>query len=195
MTADLEPAAQRMAQLIAGLSADQLDRPTPCPAYCLGDLLDHLATFALVFTAAATKSSSELGDRPPPGDASRLADDWQDRIPRDLVGMANAWGNSGAWEGTTRIGGGDTPGEVAGQIGLEELVVHGWDLARASGQEYRPDRVSLEGARSALLLFQKPGKDVEPGSPFGKVVEVPDDAALLDQVIGLSGRNPAWAPA
>jgi len=29
---------------------------------------------------------------------------------------------------------------------------------------------------------------------FGPVVEVPDDAPLLDRVIGLTGRDPAWSP-
>jgi uncharacterized protein (TIGR03086 family) len=194
MTADLVPAARRTAALVAGLTADQLDRPTPCPDYRLGDLLDHLATFALVFTAAAAKDTEKLEVAPGPGRASQLADDWQQRIPRDLVTMAEAWNDPAAWDGMTRIGGGDTPGAVAGQIGLEELVVHGWDIARSTGQEYAPDRTSLEGARTALLIFQTPGEEVEPGRPFGKVVEVPDDAALLEEVIGLSGRYPSWSP-
>jgi uncharacterized protein (TIGR03086 family) len=194
MTADLVPAARRTAAIVAALTSDQLDGPTPCPAYRVGDLLEHLATFALVFTAAAEKNLAKLADAPGTGDASRLAADWQDRIPRDLVDMATAWHDPSAWEGMTRIGGGDTPGAVAGQIGLEELVVHGWDLARSSGQDYAPDRASLEGARAALLLFQKAGEDVDPGSAFGKVVEVAGDAALLDEVIGLSGRDPGWTP-
>jgi hypothetical protein len=29
---------------------------------------------------------------------------------------------------------------------------------------------------------------------FGPVVPVPDDAPLLDRVIGLSGRDPGWKP-
>ncbi|HXH56147.1 maleylpyruvate isomerase N-terminal domain-containing protein [Iamia sp.] len=39
---DLEPAARRMAALIGGVSDEMLDRPTPCPDYRLGDLVEHV---------------------------------------------------------------------------------------------------------------------------------------------------------
>jgi uncharacterized protein (TIGR03086 family) len=191
---DLEPAAKQMAQLVEKVSDDQLDRPTPCPDYTVGDLLDHIATLAFKFQAAARKDLDELATTPPMGSAARLADDWPERIPRDLAAMAVAWSEPDAWEGMTIIGGGDTPGEVCGLIGLDELIVHGWDIARATGQEFRADAASLEGARSVLLIFQVPGKQAEPGSPFGTPIEVPDDAPLLDQVLALSGRDPSWSP-
>ena len=57
MTVDMGPAAQRMADLIDQVPDDLLDGPTPCPAYNLGDLLDHVSGFALAFTAAATKAT------------------------------------------------------------------------------------------------------------------------------------------
>jgi uncharacterized protein (TIGR03086 family) len=192
MTADLQPAARRMEALVAGISDDQLGLPTPCPAYRVADLLDHIASFALAFDAAARKDLAALQDRPGPGDAARLPDDWRERIPRDLTTMVRAWSQPDAWEGMTRIGGGDSPGSVAGMVGLEELVVHGWDLARASGQDYAPDRGSLDGALTTLQMFQQPGKQNPPGSPFGSAVEVAGDATLLDRVVALSGRDPGW---
>jgi hypothetical protein len=36
----------------------------------------------------------------------------------------------------TKAGGLDLPGEMAGVIALDEIVVHGWDVARSSGQPY-----------------------------------------------------------
>ncbi|MGH3797517.1 MAG: maleylpyruvate isomerase N-terminal domain-containing protein [Pseudonocardiaceae bacterium] len=50
---DLQPATRRMADLINGVRDDQLGGPTPCPAYSLGDLLDHVGGLTLAFTAAA----------------------------------------------------------------------------------------------------------------------------------------------
>ncbi len=40
-----------------------------------------------------------------------------------------------------------------------------------------------------------PGQDVPEGSPFGRVVEVPADAPLLDRVVAFTGRDPSWTPA
>jgi len=188
---DMNPAAQRLARLVEGVSDDQLGRPTPCPDYTVGDLLDHVNTLSLAFVSAANKTN-EVGKRPPMGDAARLGDDWRTRIPPQLATMADAWRDPEAWNGMTVIGGGDTPAEVTGLIGLDELIVHGWDIARATGQEFQSDDESLEACRSVLVMFAVPGKEVEPGAQFGKVVDVPDDAPLLDRVLGLTGRDPSW---
>ena len=56
MTAvDLEPATRRMAALVGAVLDSVLDRPTPCPAYAVGDLLDHISGLTFAFTAAARK--------------------------------------------------------------------------------------------------------------------------------------------
>jgi uncharacterized protein (TIGR03086 family) len=91
----------------------------------------------------------------------------------------------------TRAGGLDLPGEVAGVIALDELVIHGWDLARATAQDYDPDKASLQ----TVLPFVTQAADGEPQEGlFGPPVAVPDGAPLLDRVIGLTGRDPAWSP-
>jgi uncharacterized protein (TIGR03086 family) len=193
-TLDLEPAAQRMADLISGIGDDQLDRPTPCPDYTLGDLLDHVGGLALAFTAAATKAGGEAGSQGPSGDASRLGDDWRTRIPRDLGALAEAWREPAAWSGMTKAGGVDLPGEIAGLVALDELVLHGWDVARASGQPYECDPGLLEAVHGFVVQFSGPGQEEARQGLFGPVVEVPDDAPLLDRVVGLGGRDPAWPP-
>jgi uncharacterized protein (TIGR03086 family) len=194
MTSDLRPAAEVMTALLDGVTDEMLEAPTPCDAFRVGDLLDHISMLAVVSRAAAAKDLDALANRPPPPDAARLGDDWRVRIPRALADMASAWNEPGAWDGMTRIGGGDAPAPLAGAIGLEELVVHGWDLARATGQGYTADDPSLEGARAMLLQFQQPGIGVDASSRYGAVVYVAEAAPLLDQVIALSGRDPGWAP-
>lgn len=190
---DLEPAAQRMAELIRGVPDELLDAPTPCPAYTLGDLVDHVAGFALAFTGAARKAPDESVSQGPSGDASRLDADWRTRIPRDLVGLAEAWRDPSAWSGMTKAGGVELPGDVAGVVALDELVVHGWDVARASGQAYDPDQQSLEVVHGFVAQFSDPGQEAARQGLFGPVVEVPEGAPLLDRVIGLTGRDPAWS--
>lgn len=193
ISVNLEPATRRMADLIAGVGDEMLDRPTPCPVYTLGDLLDHVAGAAVAFTAAAKKDLGDTTSRPPSGDASRLGDDWRTRIRRDLELLAAAWRDPAAWSGMTEAGGVQLPGEVAGLVVLDEMVVHGWDVARASGQAYECDPDLLEVVHGFVAQLSGPGQEELRSQMFGPVVEVPDDAPLLDRVIGLSGRDPVWS--
>ena len=187
---DLEPAARRMADLIAGVPPESLGAPTPCPKYTLGDLVDHVGGLSLAFTAAAIKAVGGDDTQGPSGQASRLGDDWRTRIPRDLLGLAEAWRDPAAWSGFTQAGGVDLPGEIAGLVALDELVIHGWDVARASGQAYECDPATLEAAYEFVAPMSAPGQETQ--RIFGPVVEVPENAPFLDRLIGLTGRNPAW---
>src|SRR2546423_12871170 len=74
---DLGPAAQRLADLVARVGDDELGKPTPCPAYTLGDLIEHVGGLALAFTAAANKERSQYVEQNRPGDAARLGGDWR----------------------------------------------------------------------------------------------------------------------
>jgi uncharacterized protein (TIGR03086 family) len=89
----------------------------------------------------------------------------------------------------TMAGGVDLPGDIAGLVALDEVVVHGWDLARATGQAFDPG----DEATAAVHAFLAESRaDGAPSPIFGPVVAVPDDAPLLDRAIGLSGRDPRW---
>ncbi len=189
----LEPAAWRLAHLVDSVPDDLLGGPTPCPAYTVGDLVEHVGGLALAFAAAARKTPIDRGSAGPSGDAPRLGRDWRTRIPQDLTIMAEAWRDPSAWSGMTEAGGVQLPGEVAGLVALNELVVHGWDVARATGQAYQYDQPSLEAVYSFLGSFSAAGPDVHRDGPFGPAVEVPREASLLDRVVGRSGRRPTWA--
>ncbi len=178
-----------MSTLVQGVRDDQLGDPTPCPGYTVGDLLDHIGGLTVAFTHAARKTPL---DQAGSGDASRLEEGWRDRISADLKTLAEAWRDPEAWTGMTAAGGVDLPGEVGGTVALDELAVHGWDLARGTGQRFELDEASLLGAQAFLDTFSGPGSEDERGDAFGPVVPVDDDAPLLDRVVGLSGRDPKW---
>jgi uncharacterized protein (TIGR03086 family) len=190
---DLRPAARRMAEVVRAIPDDRLGGPTPCPDYRVGDLLEHVGGLALAFGAAAVKETGGATAQSPAGDASRLGDDWRTRIPPDLVALAEAWRDPEAWTGMTEAGGISLPGEVAGLVALDELVIHGWDLARAAGLPYECDQESLEHVHRFVSQFATP-EERAGNELFGPVVPVPDDAPLLDRVVGLSGRDPGWSP-
>jgi uncharacterized protein (TIGR03086 family) len=191
---DLEPAARRVGDLVSNVPDGMLDAPTPCPAYTLGDLVEHVGGLASAFTGAAAKDLGDATSQGPSGDASRLGEDWRSRIPRSLAGLADAWRDPAAWTGMTKAGGVDLPGEVAGLVALDELVIHGWDVARATGQAYEVDAGSLEAVHGFVAQFSEPGMEEARAGLFEAVVEVPENAPLLDRVIGLTGRDPAWSP-
>jgi uncharacterized protein (TIGR03086 family) len=74
---------------------------------------------------------------------------------------------------------------------LDEVIVHGWDIAVSSGQPFSTEPHLLQAAYGFVqsIVAGKPQ-----GSPglFGPPVPVAEDAPLFDRFIGLTGRNPAW---
>ncbi|NXY94639.1 TIGR03086 family protein [Streptomyces sp. BR123] len=190
---DLRPQARVVARLAAGVPDDRLAAPTPCPEYAVSDLLSHLALLAVAFRDAARKNLGPTTDTAPGAAAvPALPDHWREELPRALAEMAGAWTDPAAWTGMTRAGAVDLPGGIAGAVAVDELVIHGWDLARALGQEYAPDAAALRAAHAFLLAAAE--DESRGGGIFGAVVPVPDDAPLLDRAIGLSGRDPGWTP-
>ena len=188
---DLGPATERLAALVRDVRDDQLALPTPCPAYTLGDLLDHVDGLALAFTWAATKNIPDgAGNAGAMGDASRLGDDWRVRIPSRLAELAAAWRDPAAWTGMTMAGPVEMPGEIAALVALDEVVVHGWDVAAALGAPYDVDDASVEGAASFVAMFT----DDNRGDAFGVPVPTGPDASALDRLVAGTGRDPAWTP-
>jgi uncharacterized protein (TIGR03086 family) len=149
--------------------------------------------FSLAFTGAAAKDL-ELGSHAPVADASRLTPDWRTRIPARLATLGAAWDAEDAWTGMTRAGGLDLPAEVTGRVAANELVVHGWDIAVATGQDYACEPGVL---RAAFEFVQGAVAQNPEGTPglFGPPVTVADGAPTLDKLLGLTGRDPAWRPA
>jgi uncharacterized protein (TIGR03086 family) len=190
---DLGSAVAQMSNLLERVTEDQLNRPTPCPPYTLSDLIDHVSGLSQAFTAAATKNVGSATSQGPSGDASRLSDDWRTRIPKQLAALADAWRDPNAWEGMTQAGGIDLPAAIAGKIAINELVIHGWDIARASQQPFDCGPRALKTSMELVSMMSSDGGGRE--GLFGPVVDVPADAPLLDRVIGLSGRNPSWKAA
>lgn len=177
------------AALLDNLDDEQLSEPTPCAAMSVAALTSHLGGLASAFTAAAAKQFGESTDSPPEI-SEDLDADWRTSYPERLRAMATAWGDPSAWEGTSRAGGVDFPAEVGGLIALTEVVVHGWDLARATGQPYAVDEDVLKAVLPHVTTFAE-GPPVE--GLFDAAVPVSEDAPLLDRVVALTGRDPRWS--
>ncbi|MFG3526944.1 TIGR03086 family metal-binding protein [Streptomyces sp. NPDC047917] len=190
-TIDLEPAARQIASLLDGIDEQQLNDPTPCPDYAVRELLAHLVGLATAFRDAARKDFGPTTDTAPDASVPVLGDDWREALPPLLDELVTAWREPAARQGMTRAGSVDLPGEVALLVALDELVIHGWDLARSTGQKYEGDEASL---RTSLAVLTPGDDNPRPESIFGPPVPVPADAPLVDRAVAMSGRRPDWEP-
>jgi uncharacterized protein (TIGR03086 family) len=187
---DLAPAADRVAGLLAGISDDRLGAPTPCAETTIGDLLSHLLGLSAAFRGGAEKAP-DVGP-PPTSGPPPLEPDWRTALPACLDALVTAWRAPAARAGVTSVGGVELPAAVAAVVALDELVLHGWDLARATGQPYDADPADIDACLEFVAAAARP--EGVPGL-FGPPVPVPADAPALHRLLGLSGRDPAWSPA
>jgi uncharacterized protein (TIGR03086 family) len=192
---DLGPAAAELARVVQAVPDDRLHAPTPCPDYTLGDLLEHVHGLAAAFALAGRKQQPEDGSKPPPqGDAARLPAGWREEIAERLDDLTNAWRAESSWAGSTWIAGFEAPAAMIGMTAANELVVHGWDVARSIGADLRVDDATLEPCRQFVAMMSGPGSQQARGDAFGPAVPVGSDAPALDQVVAGNGRDPSWSP-
>ncbi len=195
---DLHPAAEEVARLVAGVRDDQLGGTTPCPDYPVAGMLDHLMGLCIAFTHAARKEPmpADGGGESGPGAATadRLDPAWRDQLPVRLQALADAWDDPAAWEGEATAGGVTMPAGAMGAVALDEVAVHGWDLARATGQDYRLDDATVQAVLAFTTESATPENAPMRAGIFGPVVEVPFEAPSWDRAIGLAGRDPGWRP-
>jgi uncharacterized protein (TIGR03086 family) len=188
-TLDFAPQTAEVARIVAAVRDDQLGRPTPCPDMDVAALLDHLVGLTYAFRAAADKTEGTGGAE---ADAAHLAADWRTRLPAQLEALAAGWSEPAAWEGMTTIAGMSMPAADVGLVGLNEVLVHGWDLAVATGQQYRADPASAQACLDYNIGFASSAPEMR-DQIYGPVVPVPDAAPLFDRVLGQTGRDPGWA--
>ncbi|MBV9355992.1 MAG: TIGR03086 family protein [Chloroflexi bacterium] len=190
-TADLLRAVLAdLAPVVGAIAPDQLQRPTPCSEWDVEQLRDHIVGWLTIFAA---------GFADPNGQAPR-ADLEGFKVSHDPAAEVRAAADTmdralraGAADRPLRLGTNSMPGELALGMILWEYQMHGWDLARATGQPWLPP----PAAAQASLVFA-PGMlsaDYQgQGKAFADRVQVDPDAPPLDRLLGLSGRDPRWQP-
>lgn len=147
---DFRPATTLLADVVRGVGDEQLDAITPCGGITVGALLDHVDSLSVAFGAAGRRERLPDVGRPRLPDAARLGVDWRERLPARLDALAVAWRPGAAWEGVTLAGGLELPAGVAAAAGLDEVLVHGWDLAVATGQPFPDDGSTSQAVETAL---------------------------------------------
>jgi len=189
---DLTPTTERTSAVVAAVTDDQLEAPTPM-GQPVRMVIHHLLGLSVAFRDAAAKVTGPTTSTPPGPVEGPLPEGWRSELEKLLFELSNAWRSADAWEGMTMAGGFELPAEVCGMVATDEVLLHGWDVARATGQPYRPTDAECE----AVLPIVTPEAEAPDGSGrdgiFGTVVDLPADAPFFDRVLGLAGRDPAWS--
>lgn len=188
-TALMTEAAAVTVDLARGVKPDQFDATTPCSEYNVRALANHLSWVALISAHAARKLPHPT-DGSHDRDADHTDGDWATRFAKQVDDLLAAWAGSGAWQGVTTLGSPrEFPAEMAGAITLCDLVLHGWDLARATGQ---PFHCSVDVAEATYQVVAGMAEQGRTMGAFGAEVPVPASAPALDRALGISGRDPQW---
>jgi uncharacterized protein (TIGR03086 family) len=187
---DFKLVTAQVADLLDGVDDASLAGPTPCGHYTQAQLINHLLGLCLAFTAAARGESGPHNDAPPGEPPTALEPEWRGELRDRLRALADAWSEESAWEGDALAGGVTLPASIMGLVALNEVAVHGWDLARATGQDYALDSATV----ATLTAFTGPDAEDEAAREgiYGPVVKIPAEAPPQDHLIALTGRDPAW---
>jgi uncharacterized protein (TIGR03086 family) len=184
-------AAKSAADVARGVRPDQLGLPTPCAEFDVRALVNHLVVWTAYVSEFAARKAPLTDPTLLDPDRDFTGGDWARAYADQLDRAVGAWGEPGAGEGTTTMGGHgpEMPAEVVAEMLFGELVVHGWDLARATGQRFE---VAEDVADRVYAGVAQWGGQAREMKLFGDPVEVPPTASRLDQALGLTGRDPNW---
>jgi uncharacterized protein (TIGR03086 family) len=180
-TTALNETTEIMNGLVAGLTPDHREMRTPCEKWNVHELIEH------VCQGGHGIAGGLLGEAPPEGDVDVLDD-----------GPANGWASAQqhlhaaatpeVLTSLHQMPFGEVPGEAAMSVIVSDHLVHAWDLAQATGQDFScSDELATFAHNVWLGLAPAEGRT---GEPFADVVAVPDDAAPLAKMLAYTGRQP-----
>ncbi|MEV0147970.1 MULTISPECIES: TIGR03086 family metal-binding protein [unclassified Nonomuraea] len=170
------------AAIVDGITDDRLTEPTPSGEWDVRTELNHLVGGMRIFAAELTGTDAG-GDH---------ESDWLGADPRGAYAEAAvldraAWSRPGALQSTVHLSFGAVPGPKAAVIHLTEVLVHGLDLAVATGQEKLADEPMSEELLEIMLgmdfdVFRRPGM-------FGPAVPAPAGAPAHRRLLAFLGRE------
>jgi uncharacterized protein (TIGR03086 family) len=184
MTQVLEAAIASTRAVLANVKADDMGSSTPCASWKVSDIVNHVVG-GQHFFASAVRGQAPAGD--PPDFSSS---DYVGTFDQNAAEAVAAFSEDGAMERTVHLPFGDFPGAAWMNIAALDTFVHGWDLAKATGQDTNlsPGLATglLAGAKQ-MIPDQFRGPDTK--APFGPEVAAPAGASAADQLAAFLGRT------
>ncbi|XVX20262.1 TIGR03086 family metal-binding protein [Actinomycetota bacterium] len=185
-TGQLQAVLDRLAGVLDNIEPEQGDRPTSCTDYDVATLRQHALGWLTAFTDGYAAEDGTCSDP----EAVQVEGTGAQQVRDAAASLAASLPDAAARE--LRIGEAGMPGEMALSMILWEYQMHGWDLARSTGQQWSPPDDGVEASLAFAPGMLTPDYQGE-GKSFAPPVAVPDDAPPLDRLLGLSGRDPEWS--
>ena len=157
------------------LAGEDLSRPTPCTEYTVRDVGEHVVRSMVLLASVA----GERVDSPAAAALDR-------RVAAAAEAALAAWRGRGL-DGSVAVGRSVLPARLAVEIIPLELLVHGWDIAHATGQRIE---VTAEVADYVLDRARQLITEDKRGRSFAAEVPAGPDATVLDRLIAFTGRTP-----
>jgi uncharacterized protein (TIGR03086 family) len=194
MTENIDPrplyrrAVAQTETAVAAVSPSQLGLPTPCPEYDVRTLLAHI-TGGLTRTALVGEGDPDALTHP--AQASGVPDNaWPAAYRAAAARAIAAWADDTKLDTLVEVPWGKVPGRIALAGYIQEILAHGWDLSKATGQPTEGDpELALWSLATAKRILPPDIRGAE-GVPFGPVVDVPPDATPYTQLAAWLGRHP-----
>jgi uncharacterized protein (TIGR03086 family) len=177
----IEKATEHTSKIVHGVKTEQLSDPTPCTEFDVRLLLNHVIGGLEMLRDAASGGSPQ----PPQGD--QFADDPGGTYDERRAKLLEVLRAPGVLDKPWQMPFGALPGQMMASIAFVEHITHGWDLAKATGQDRTIPADLLAEATSVVeptdAMWRMPGV-------CGPKVDVPDDAPPSDRFAAFMGRQP-----
>jgi uncharacterized protein (TIGR03086 family) len=177
-------ALEATGRIVNGVAADRWHAATPCADWDARALVNHLVSGNLWAAELAAGGTIE-------GAGGRLDGDLLGSGPaaayaQSATAAAAAFRRPGALEAPCAVSYGPVPGSVYAGHRFLDVLVHGWDLAVATGQDYALDPQLMQACQQViepqLEAFRRAGA-------LGPQVAVPADASAQTRFLALLGRT------
>ena len=186
LSAEMADAAAEAARVVRNIpDTTSLDDPSLCGDWDLRTLLNHTilwTSYSAERRAHGESVAEDLINKDFTADPG-FREDYAKQVRKAV----DAWSAPQAWEGTRDLMGSATPATDIGAMLIMEMALHGWDVAKATGQQYHATdalaAVVEETVKTQAELFRK-------YQGFADPVQVADDATTFDKALALSGRDP-----
>ena len=180
-----ESAVKAMMPIMAGVTAAQLNSDTACSDWSVQSVINHALAVQAFGGATISNNKADMAamgqvDHALPSEGAEAA--FKKVTDSTLAALKAA-----NLEEIVKTSFGDMPGGNFIMVPITDIIIHGWDLAKATGQDATMDNSLAELGLQVLNGALAGGRD---GAFFGPEVSVPASASAQDRLLGFSGRTP-----
>jgi uncharacterized protein (TIGR03086 family) len=177
--------------IVARITVDDLDRPTPCTAWKLWDLLAHMTVQHRGFAASARGGGADPAVWIPRTVSDDPVADYREAAADVTVAFSEPDVLERIFELPEFDPGFTAPGRLAVGFHFIDYVVHGWDVARTLGVPFELEPTLAEPALKIALEVPTGERRLRPNAAFAPVLAEAAGSAM-DRILTTLGRSPNW---